>query len=367
MQDKKLSLLERWDSLTTRLTPLLTDEDKRARVQYLGVTLLLGVISLLIVILNVATHKGALTTLATLFYAVLSFGNAFLFWRYGKQHVRLLSIVFITQMIGMFIFFIVVGRPDGFPTLWICLLPACGMLLFGMRRGVILCIVMFFILAFFFWLPLGRSMLQYDYSETFMMRFPMFFMASFLLSVLLEYIRFVTQRELDRLREKYSFAASHDYLTSILNRAGFKERYNQAKRSGRQTVMMIDIDHFKYVNDHYGHEIGDLVLTETAQTISDNVKGVVCRWGGEEFVVWVSVPVDGNALGETVRRAVEGHIVRIPGSNRSLSVTISVGVASGPPDSVIDVLVKRADLRMFDAKDNGRNRVVGEPEGGDPM
>ena len=225
----------------------------------------------------------------------------------------------------------------------------------------------FFILAFFFWLPLGRSMLQYDYSETFMMRFPMFFMASFLLSVLLEYIRFVTQRELDRLREKYSFAASHDYLTSILNRAGFKERYNQAKRSGRQTVMMIDIDHFKYVNDHYGHEIGDLVLTETAQTISDNVKGVVCRWGGEEFVVWVSVPVDGNALGETVRRAVEGHIVRIPGSNRSLSVTISVGVASGPPDSVIDVLVKRADLRMFDAKDNGRNRVVGEPEGGDPM
>ena len=364
MQDRKLSFLERWDSLTARLTPLLTDEGKRERVQYLGVSLLLGFISLLIVVLNLVTHRGW-HTYTTFGYAVLSFLNAFLFWRFGKRHTRPLSLLFILEMIGMFIFFIIVGKPEGFPTLWICLLPACGMLLFGMRRGVILCIVMFFILAFFFWVPLGQSLLQYDYSDTFMIRFPMFYLASFLLSILLEYIRFVTQRELDRLRDKYRFFASHDYLTSILNRAGLKERYQQIRRTGRQTVMMIDIDHFKDVNDHYGHEIGDLVLTETAQTISENVNGVVCRWGGEEFVAWIHVPVDGNALGETVRKAVEEHVVRIPNSTRSLSVTISVGVASGPPDSVIDELVKRADARMFQAKESGRNRVVGMPEGGD--
>jgi diguanylate cyclase (GGDEF)-like protein len=88
------------------------------------------------------------------------------------------------------------------------------------------------------------------------------------------------------MREKYRYYAEHDYLTKLLNRQGLEEWYSAFTNLGDQAVMMIDIDHFKRVNDSYGHDIGDLVLASVAQRIEMEANTKVCRWGGEEFVVW---------------------------------------------------------------------------------
>ena len=119
------------------------------------------------------------------------------------------------------------------------------------------------------------------------------------------------------------------------------------------TILMIDIDHFKRVNDTYGHQAGDKVLKNVALTISELTRSedIVIRWGGEEFVVLlINSDLEGAvAVGSRIREAVEKSKVTI-------SVTISVGVAAYNDN--LDEAIRTADHRLYIAKENGRNQVV---------
>ena len=332
---------------------VLTDDEKRKELQYVGIFILLGLVSAFMTVLNVITHKGILT-ISTAVFAVLCFVN-YLLVKKGRETGRTIaSILFSIEIVLLFLFFLISGNPDGFSALWIMMLPACGMLLFGRKRASILCAIMFAILVFFFWIPAGRSLLQYEYNQTFIMRFPILYLAFFLLSTLLETIRFVTQDELDKMREKYRYYAEHDYLTKLLNRQGLEEWYSAFTNLGDQAVMMIDIDHFKQVNDSYGHDIGDLVLASVAQRIEKEANTKVCRWGGEEFVVWF--PEEKNMCDpERVRAQIEKMEINSPNSEKFIHVTVSIGVMRG--EGELSALVKAADEAMLLAKNKGRNRT----------
>lgn len=332
---------------------VLTDDEKRKELQYVGIFILLGLVSAFMTVLNVITHKGILT-ISTAVFAVLCFVN-YLLVKKGRETGRTIaSILFSIEIVLLFLFFLISGNPDGFSALWIMMLPACGMLLFGRKRASILCAIMFAILVFFFWIPAGRSLLQYEYNQTFIMRFPILYLAFFLLSTLLETIRFVTQDELDKMREKYRYYAEHDYLTKLLNRQGLEEWNSAFTNLGDQAVMMIDIDHFKQVNDSYGHDIGDLVLASVAQRIEKEANTKVCRWGGEEFVVWF--PEEKNMCDpERVRAQIEKMEINIPNSEKFIHVTVSIGVMRG--EGELSALVKAADEAMLLAKNKGRNRT----------
>lgn len=152
-------------------------------------------------VLNIFTRKGALTW-ATGVFAALCAVNILLV-RPGKgRGIAVASMLFGVEIVALFTFFLVSGNPDGFSAIWIAMLPACGLLLFGRKRGTVLCAVMFAILVFLFWIPAGRALLLYDYNRTFLARFPILCVAFYLLSLLLETIRSVTQNELDKLRAK---------------------------------------------------------------------------------------------------------------------------------------------------------------------
>ena len=332
---------------------VLTDDEKRKELQYVGIFILLGLVSAFMTVLNLITHKGILT-ISTAVFAVLCFVN-YLLVKKGRETGRTIaSILFSIEIVLLFLFFLISGNPDGFSALWIMMLPACGMLLFGRKRASILCAIMFAILVFFFWIPAGRSLLQYEYNQTFIMRFPILYLAFFLLSTLLETIRFVTQDELDKMREKYRYYAEHDYLTKLLNRQGLEEWNSAFTNLGDQAVMMIDIDHFKQVNDSYGHDIGDLVLASVAQRIEKEANTKVCRWGGEEFVVWF--PEEKNMCDpERVRAQIEKMEINIPNSEKFIHVTVSIGVMRG--EGELSALVKAADEAMLLAKNKGRNRT----------
>ena len=336
-----------------KMIAILTNEGKRTRVTYLSVFALLGGVAFFMTVLNIFTHKGALTV-ATGVFAALCAVNLLLVAFGGKSGVWIASGLFMAELVALFTFFIISGNPDGFSCIWIAMLPACGMLLFGRKKAAILCTVMFAIMAFFFWVPAGQALLQYEYNATFRMRFPILFIVFFLLSMLLETIRAITQEELDRLREVYKHQAAHDYLTNLLNRGGLMEWRASFGELGEQAVMMIDIDHFKKVNDSYGHDVGDLVLAGVAEQIATNAGTKVSRWGGEEFVVWFSDSRDACDP-EEIRRGVEGMIVQVPYCDKTVQVTVSVGVAWGTGE--LRELIKAADTAMFRAKDKGRNRV----------
>ena len=160
-----------------------------------------------------------------------------------------------------------------------------------------------------------------------------------------------------------------DGLTKTFNRRHFDEtidkEYRRALRDKFQlSVLLLDIDHFKSVNDNYGHPFGDLCLQVVAQRIQDCVRrppDFVARYGGEEFVVLLPNTDSEGALktAERIRKAIAADPVK--NNNTTLALTASIGVATTVPDQPQqqDRLIKQADEYLYQAKANGRNQVVG--------
>lgn len=155
-----------------------------------------------------------------------------------------------------------------------------------------------------------------------------------------------------------------DGLTGIFNRRFFEmritEELERANRYGHSlAVIMVDIDHFKRLNDEFGHLLGDEVLRQVSAIFSSQLRkgDVVCRYGGEEFALLLPETSCENAVeaAEKLRRLIEQH--NFPGV--PLSVTASAGVASFPRfGATRDAIVSAADGALYSAKQNGRNRVV---------
>jgi diguanylate cyclase (GGDEF)-like protein len=162
--------------------------------------------------------------------------------------------------------------------------------------------------------------------------------------------------------------ALRDPLTGALNRAALEESLQREVEVARRQesalgVLFIDIDHFKSVNDTYGHRFGDDVLRAVAHAVSDTIRrsDALYRYGGEEFVVIAShtKPIGAQQLAERIRRKVAA-IGMIGGLE--LRVTVSVGVAGLRDGESGEALLHRADAALYRAKENGRNRVEsGEP------
>jgi diguanylate cyclase (GGDEF)-like protein len=168
------------------------------------------------------------------------------------------------------------------------------------------------------------------------------------------------------LRHKLESQSIRDGLTGLFNRTfmeiALEREMSRAGRQGKQVaVMMLDIDHFKEFNDTFGHEAGDIVLREVAETMRLGVRGedIVCRYGGEEFIVIMPEISTGAAAerAELLRRMVSDLALRYHGQPLR-QVTISIGVAMFPDNSDhADDLLRNADHAMYAAKHKGRNRV----------
>src|SRR6201995_1940962 len=172
-------------------------------------------------------------------------------------------------------------------------------------------------------------------------------------------------RQLEGLQEQLRDQADRDWLTGLHNRrylARELERPAQARLAAPLTLAVLDLDHFKSINDGFGHAAGDQVLVRVAGLLLDVVRDtdIVVRSGGEEFLVLMPATDagGGRAVCERIREAVQDELwERIAGG---LSVTASIGVASSDLPSELEALVALADQRLYDAKRAGRNCVVGD-------
>jgi len=169
-------------------------------------------------------------------------------------------------------------------------------------------------------------------------------------------------------REEMRFKAHHDSLTTLWNRASIlslvSSELNRSAREARPTSLLLcDIDHFKRVNDDYGHLVGDIVLEEVAKRLSASVRGydAVGRYGGEEFLILLS-ECDSNGLrmrAEDIRKAVEWPPIQT--GNVELCVSISIGAVtcdSSNVDLPLKYKLSQADAALYRAKAEGRNRTI---------
>lgn len=158
--------------------------------------------------------------------------------------------------------------------------------------------------------------------------------------------------------------AHRDPLTQISNRAAFNEAYHKELSSYKRhqadfSLMVIDVDFFKKVNDSYGHIAGDLVLKSVASVIRETIRrsDEVFRYGGEEFVVILSNTKQGGAkfIAERVRKEIQKLDVEVKGS---IKVTASIGISSSEAVQDPSEVLEFADRALYQAKENGRNKVV---------
>lgn len=172
--------------------------------------------------------------------------------------------------------------------------------------------------------------------------------------------------ELEESRKTLSVLANTDALTKLTNRHSFFPRAVEAiklMQHQRQpfSVLMLDIDHFKTINDNYGHPGGDHVLIQVAEILSNNIRknDILARYGGEEFAIAApnSTRLTALKLAEQLRKAVESAGIRY--KDAQIPVTISIGVAAQDKSYLVTIeeLFSQADTQLYNAKQHGRNRV----------
>lgn len=169
-------------------------------------------------------------------------------------------------------------------------------------------------------------------------------------------------KSLIEANEKLNHLAAKDSLTNIFNRRMLDEYISQqtikAKRHNNNlSLIMVDIDHFKEVNDKYGHQVGDEVIISLVDIISKNIRksDIFGRWGGEEFIILLPETslYQATIVAQNIREKVEEYIFYKVGKK-----TISLGVSEFNSDEDSSIFIKRADNALYKAKSDGRNRVV---------
>ncbi len=180
--------------------------------------------------------------------------------------------------------------------------------------------------------------------------------------------------ELEEANRKLADLSITDGLTALTNRRHFDEildiEWQRAKRQGQPLALaMIDVDHFKIYNDYFGHQAGDECLRQIAALLSANAQrssDLTARYGGEEFVI-ILPGMDvkhATVLAETIRYKVQSAGLKHTEESETGVVTVSIGVGSRipKPDDDVDILLRDADLAMYEAKRRGRNKVVSADE-----
>jgi two-component system cell cycle response regulator len=178
--------------------------------------------------------------------------------------------------------------------------------------------------------------------------------------------RILVGKRILELQQSLCFAATHDFLTNLLNRAEILAALQREfSRSGREdkpaTVILADIDHFKRVNDTLGHAAGDEVLKEVAKRLKSDLRpyDVVGRYGGEEFLLILpgcDLTVGARRANE-IRTLVAKDPIQTPFGTPSVTVSMGVTVTSAARDHSISDVLHEADVSMYAAKKNGRDRV----------
>lgn len=274
------------------------------------------------------------------------------------EPVQSCSLCFLLVWLSALMVF--VGRPEvsAFAFVWLLIIPILAHLLLGPRLGLLLSLG---------YMGVGGAIYLHRFrGDPELVSIELLANAVIAALTILALSHFY-ERSRERFMLKLIQLATVDPLTGLANRMRLKEVFDheraRAQRAGTPlSLLMLDLDRFKRINDDYGHEAGDAVLVAFAQLLRDRLRktDLIARFGGEEFLV--ALPdTDAQvaiAVAEELRGALES--LAIPYQGKRLQLTVSIGVAEYGRDGVdLDTLSRIADERLYQAKAAGRNRVRG--------
>ena len=252
---------------------------------------------------------------------------------------------------------------------WLMLLPSLSILALGRKHGSIIFFIAYFALIAMFLPPLEAS-LPFRYTLLGKAWVLMVMLACWIFAWIAEYARFKTNEKLVDVVSHLEHYAFTDTLTQIGNRREFENTFIREnalflRKNKPFAIIMFDIDHFKAVNDRYGHNAGDAVLVHTAELLRRFLRtsDQVCRWGGEEFTallpdINLEAAVD---IAERIRENVENTPCRY--ESHTIYYTLSAGVYLCSEDLPLEKHIQQVDGLLYRAKRSGRNQIQFDPAG----
>ncbi|UCJ16041.1 GGDEF domain-containing protein [Pseudomonas sp. MM211] len=275
------------------------------------------------------------------------------------RHLRALTIIYLIPFLSVMMLTLANPHTSVGIFAWIQTIPIILYLLLGLRLGLI---------GSLFFVSLGLYLYTQHYAEKdpmdnlgFMLDIGLASLAITIFSHTYERSRVITERRLIEL-------ISTDNLTGLANRSKLAEVFHRERNHARRNdtplaLVYLDIDHFKQINDRFGHEAGDQALCHFATVLSQRLRAtdLLCRLGGEEFAVLLpnANAAQAAAIAENLRERLAGMPVELKGT--PLQMTLSAGVANlGQDGERLDELMSAADRRTYAAKRAGRNQVVSD-------
>ncbi|HLT12923.1 MAG TPA: GGDEF domain-containing protein [Marinobacter sp.] len=303
---------------------------------------------------------GVTGTILALFSLLLAV-NALIYLAFHQKTLQRRGFILIITV--LFTYLAIHAVEDGSAIIWLFAYPPIIFYISEARIGVIACAGGWLATLFLF-SPLGDYLFESPYSAN--LRLSMIIVLAFemVTCYILDQSRRRSKLGLIKLASEFEYAAKHDALTGLANRREGLEQmdteYQRYLRNSRGfSILLMDIDLFKNINDSYGHQIGDEVIMLVAQTLASQCRKVdtIARWGGEEFLVLLPETSiqEASATAERIREAVAARSTEANGEK--ISTSISIGVAHIRGSESIDRLLQRADEALYKAKAEGRNRT----------
>ncbi|MEE3170016.1 MAG: GGDEF domain-containing protein [Pseudomonadota bacterium] len=299
-------------------------------------------------------------------FAALLAVNSIVYWISGHRTLQRRG--FITIITVLFTYLAVHAVEDGSAIIWLFAYPPIIFYISESRIGVIACGGGFAAVILLF-SPLGELLFSPPYSTSFRLTMIAVLGFEMVTCYILDQSRRRSKLGLLKLAAEFEYAAKHDALTGLANRREALEQleaeYQRYLRHDRTfSVLLLDIDLFKSVNDNHGHHIGDELIVQVANTLREECRRVdtVARWGGEEYLVVLpeTGPADALNSANRIREAFARKTVAT--EQGPIQATLSVGVASIRRAESIDRLLQRCDEALYRAKSRGRNRACGDEE-----
>lgn len=268
---------------------------------------------------------------------------------------NILHFTITTGFTAINLFLLYTGGEENTGFLWFYTYPLIVFTLLGARIGLMLSVSVYLLSVLILIFP-EVSQLQAMYSLDIKLRFIGSMLFVIVLGYLMETSRVKAQRSSNRANALLKTMATRDELTGLYNRRAIRNIFEQ--RLDKQTTLAIcDVDHFKRINDSYGHEIGDKVLKQVAISMQHSLResDVVVRWGGEEFLVLLPNTdiKEGINIIERMRYELSATSFEVRG--HALQLSVSAGVVSSTEHNGWDEMVSIADKYLYQAKESGRN------------
>ena len=295
------------------------------------------------IVLKIFLLGGALLFFLNMVYLYVSYN--YIFSGYVVVYFLLLLMFYLVYSGGI----------DNTGPIWSFILPPAILFLHGLKKGFKELIIYLTMLTFILFYKEG-IFLDTTYTSIFKVRILLILSIVFFLSFIYQYAQENSIFKMKKMQEELEYFLVRDPLTGLYNRRGYDDNI---KNTSYGSILMCDIDHFKSVNDKYGHDAGDYALKEVAKIIKEELRDndVSVRWGGEEFLIFLSETnvSKANSFAERLRYKIEHNEILY--ENKSIYVTFSIGISIIENNISLEEAIKNADHAMYVSKMEGRNKV----------